>query len=253
MKDSFPIWEISAEQQRGLLIVACVLAVLSLAYASYAARKERDPFPLFVFLGAGFAVLLEPVGDIFTQVVYPQLHQVTLFSAWGRLMPIWMGPNYLFFFCVPVLWILRNLAIAEVSTRKWWLSYFVLVVAVAAFEMPGIAALSWKYYGEIRPLTINSYPLWVGFNNAQCLFSTAVGVRLLRSVGVRGRLSVSMVALVPLIIAGTHIAPSVPIATATHSGDGSAIVQGAAAVTIALNILMVWVGLRVVRATGHMR
>jgi hypothetical protein len=247
MNEQFPLWAVPADKQHGLLVVASVLAVLSFAYAAYIARQERDPYPIFVFVGAGFAVLLEPVGDIFTQVVYPQLEQFSLFSAWGRQIPVWMAPNYLFFFCVPVLVILRKLARPAVSSRAWWLSYFGLAAAVMLFEMPGIAAASWKYYGTNGPVSFNSYPLWVAFNNAQSLFSAAVGVHVLRSIGFRGARSVFLVGFVPLVIAGAHIAASLPVATATHSNASLALVNIAAIVTIGLNILLVWAGLILVR------
>jgi hypothetical protein len=248
MNESFPVWGVPADQQHGLLVTAWLLAAGSLLYSLILARKERDLFPLFVFAGAGLAVLLEPVGDIFTQVVYPHLNQVSLFSAWGRNIPLWMGPNYVFFFCVPVLLFLRYCVRPDISARAWWLTYAALVVLVAASEMPGIAAASWKYYGANPPLSFHTYPVWVGFNNAQCLVSTAVGIYGLRALGIRGARSVLLVALVPLLIAGTHIAPSLPVATATHSNSSSLTVNIAAAVTIALNILMVWVGLQLVRA-----
>ena len=61
--------------------MAIVLAVFSLVYALRMAQKEKDWYPVFVYAGAGLAVLLEPVGDIFTQVVYPQLDQVSAFGA----------------------------------------------------------------------------------------------------------------------------------------------------------------------------
>jgi hypothetical protein len=231
-------------------VVATILAVLSAIYAIHVAQREADAYPLFIFLGAGLAIALEPVGDIFTQVVYPHLEQVSLFSAWGRSMPLWMLPNYLFFFCAPVLWLMRNTIRRDVSATKWWGTYVTLTVLVAAFEMPGINASSWKYYGVVRPWTINTYPIWVAFNNAQCLLSTATAVHLLRRAGVGGTRAYWYIALVPLVIAGSHIAPSLPVATATHSGAGITVVNAAALLTIALNIFLVRVGLLLVQGAA---
>jgi hypothetical protein len=247
MNEEFPLWSVPAEQQRELLIVASVLCVISLAYALYLARRERDPYPLFVFIGAAFAILLEPVGDIFTQVVYPHIDQVSLFTAWGRKLPLWMGPNYAFFFCVPVLLVMHYVLKPGLTVRKWWITYFLIVVGVTAFEQPGIAASSWKYYGQNGPLAINSYPVWVGFNNAQCLLSTAVAIHLFRQIGIRGKQSVLLIFLVPLVIAATHIAASLPVATATRSSENRMLIEAAALLTIFLNCLMVWVGWKAYR------
>lgn len=244
MNEDFPLWSVPAEQQHQLLVVASVLAVVAFLYAAFLSRRERDPWPLCVFLGAGLAILLEPLGDIFTQVVYPHVDQVSLFTAWGRKMPLWMGPNYFFFFSVPLLLIVRHVLQSGLTSRKWWLSYLGLVVFVTVFEQPGIAAASWKYYGQHSPIAFNTYPLWVGFNNAQCLFSTAVGVHVLRAIGLRGVQSLWLALLVPLLIAGTHIAASIPVATATHSSTSQPLIEAAALFTIGLNLLLVWVGYR---------
>jgi hypothetical protein len=253
MNESFPLWSVPASQQSGLLVVAAVLAACSLIYALRRSFCERDLYPLYVFLGAGCAVLLEPIGDIFTQVVYPQVDQISAFSAWGREIPLWMIPNYLFFFCIPVLLLMRFLIRPGMRSRTWWLTYFSLAAFVAVFEMPGINARSWKYYGDPQLLNVNTYPVWVGFNNAQCLVSTAVAVYLLRRTIIHGTRSILLIALVPLIIAATHIAPSLPVATATHSTASSLWMNVAAVVTIALNVMMVWVGLMLIRSAETIR
>jgi len=71
MRDDFPVWGIPAAQQRGLLIVALIFAAVSLVYSLILTQRERDLYPLFVWIGSGLAVFLEPIGDIFSQVVYP--------------------------------------------------------------------------------------------------------------------------------------------------------------------------------------
>src|SRR4030095_1157172 len=42
----FPQWSVPVAQQLGLLRISIVLAVLSLLYALWFARRERDPYPL---------------------------------------------------------------------------------------------------------------------------------------------------------------------------------------------------------------
>ncbi|MET0660270.1 MAG: hypothetical protein ABW110_19170, partial [Steroidobacteraceae bacterium] len=71
MTFDYPSWSTPLEQQRSMLVVASVLMGLALLYAVWTVRKERSPWPIFVFLGAGLSVFYEPLGDILTKVAYP--------------------------------------------------------------------------------------------------------------------------------------------------------------------------------------
>jgi hypothetical protein len=48
MNEEFPLWAIPAEQQQSLLTTAWVLCGVSFLFALYLARKERDPYPVWV-------------------------------------------------------------------------------------------------------------------------------------------------------------------------------------------------------------
>lgn len=246
----FPLWSIPAAQQIGTLWVASVLALLSLLYAAWMTRRLRDPFPLALFLGAACSVVYEPLGDILTKVAYPPLDQISLMTAFGRPVPLWMLPNYAFFFCVPVLLLLHYVVRPDVTARRWWLSYAGIALFVALFEQPGINADNWRYYATNQALSINSYPLWVAFANAQSLFMIATGIALLRRRVITPRLSFLFVPIVPMLFVGSHVGAALPISAALYSTDNRLIVNAAALLAILMCLLTVWIAGRLVRGDG---
>jgi hypothetical protein len=242
----YPSWSIPMEQQQSLLTVACVLALISLIYASWFAHRERSLFPIFVFIGAGFSVVYEPMGDLLTKVAYPPLDQISLFTSFGRPTPLWMLPNYVFFFCTPVLLLLQFVVRPGVTPLRWWLAYFGVVLFVTVFEQPGIANESWRYYGTHEAMSINSYPFWVGFVNAQSLFIIAAGVHLLRHFVLPKGGTFLLVLLVPILFVGSHVGVSMPVTSATFTTQNLLIVNAAAVLTAFMACLTVWISFKLV-------
>jgi len=162
-------------------------------------------------------------------------------------MPLWLIPNYLFLFSMPVLLMIRYLVRPDVSSRAWWVTYLLLALFVGAMELPGIHASSWRYYADPGLLNFQTYPLWVAFNNAECLLSTAVFIYLLHNTVIGKSRAALFFILTPIIVCASHIAPSIPIATAAHSGADPALLNLAAAMTVGLDFFLVWLGLVLIR------
>lgn len=242
----YPSWSIPAEQQDGLLLVASILFVAAILYAAWFSYRERSLYPVFLFIGAGFGLIYEPLGDVLTKVAYAPLEQVSFFTSFGRPIPLWMVPNYFFFFSLPVILLLQFIVREDTSPRKWWLSYFGIVVFVTLFEQPGIANESWRYYGTHEAIAINTYPIWVGFVNAQSLFVIASGVYFLRRNVLAEKQSFLFVFLVPILFVGSHVAVSMPISSASFTTQNLVIVNAAALLTIFMACLSVWVSYRLV-------
>ncbi|MET0983802.1 MAG: hypothetical protein ABW034_00200 [Steroidobacteraceae bacterium] len=243
----YPSWSTPLEQQRGLLTVALITMGLSLAYSLWLARKERSLWPLFVFLGAGCSVFYEPLGDILTKVAYPPLDELRLLEAFGRVLPLWMGPNYFFFFCVPVLLLLNFVVKEGVAPRRWWMTYIGLVLFVTVFEQPGIKADAWRYYGSNQALSLNTYPLWVGFVNAQSLFVMASGVYGFRRLFHKAWHSVLLILLMPTLLVASHVGISWPVSSALYSTDNVTIVNSAALLTVVMCFVSVAACLQALR------
>lgn len=239
----FPAWSVPVEQQMGLFNVAVVLAIIAAIYALWRSAKMRSPYPIFVFLGAGFSILYEPLGDILTKVAYAPIDQISIMTAFGRPTPLWMLPNYLFFFSLPSLLLEQFLMRPSVSARAWWLTYFGVAMFVAVFEQPGINSGVWRYYGT-QAFSINSYPVWVAFANAGSLFWIAAAVALLRRTIVPPALSFLFVPIVPIVFIGTHVGGTLPVAAAIYSTTNQTIIDLAAVLAIAMCIMNVWIAHR---------
>lgn len=247
----YPSWSIPAEQQNGLMTVAVVLAIVAMLYAAWFSYRERSLYPVFLFIGAGAGVIYEPLGDVLTKVAYAPLEQVSLFTSFGRPTPLWMVPNYFFFFSVPVILLLQFVVRKDTSPKKWWLTYFGIVAFVTLFEQPGISNASWRYYDTHGAFSINTYPIWVGFVNAQSLYAIASGVYLLRHSVISERHSFLFVFLVPILFVGSHVSVAMPISSASFTTQNLVIVNAAAFLTILMACLSVWVGYKLVSICGH--
>lgn len=234
-----PQWSTDPAQQFSLLMVASVLCLLCLAVAGWRAWTEKHPWPLFVFLGAGCALIYEPLGDVLSKVAYPSLDP-SVFTVFGRTIPVWMVPNYFFFMGLPVLLLLRYVVRPGVSAQRWWGTYAGLVLAVGLFEQPGIAASAWKYFDPIQAFSVNTYPIWVAFANAQALFVMSFGVRAFRSVAPGKTASAALVLIVPGLLAASHAGVSLPVSSAMYGTTNLAIINIAALVTIGACILAMW-------------
>jgi len=237
---NFPAWSIPQEQQVGILAVACTLAVASLIYALWFSSHERSKYPIFIFLGAGLSVLYEPMGDVFTKVAYPPLEQISLFTSFGRPTPLWLLPNYFFFFCVPVLLFIQ-FVLQKFTIKRMWVAYGALVLFVGLFEQPGIVGDYWRYYGEVEAFSLNTYPVWVAFVNAHSIAMIATGVYLLRKHVLPERMSFLFIVLVPVLFVGNHIAPALPIVSALYTTTNLLLVNLAAILTISICVINVWI------------
>lgn len=240
---AFPAWSIPVEQQMGLFKVTVVLAVIAAIYALWRTMRVRHPYPLFVFLGAGFSILYEPLGDILTKVAYAPVDQVSIMTAFGRPTPLWMLPNYLFFFSLPALLLEQFVVKPGTTPRKYWLTFIGVALFVAVFEQPGINGDIWRYYGT-QAFSINSYPVWVAFANAASLFVIAAAVAMLRRTIITPGLALLFVPIVPIVFIGTHVGGTLPIGAALYSTSNQMILDLAALLSMAICTMIVWLAYR---------
>jgi hypothetical protein len=240
----YPYWSTPISQQVNLFHTAMVLAIVTSFACLWLSYRERNPWRLYVLLGACFCVLYEPLGDVLTAVAYPPGDdEMRLFATYGRNIPSWMLPNYIFFITAPLLLINRFLIVRFVSLRTWLIAFLGIALFMGIFEQPGIKADAWRYYASNGPLAINTYPLWVAFANAQAALLVATAVYLLRKLILPRTLQGAIALLLPLVFAGSHVSASLVPSVAQYSSAGRSLVNAAAATAVVVslvNVLVCW-------------
>lgn len=144
-----------------LTIVTAVVAVLAVGYALLRLIKHRDPVFLYFVIGGAIASLIEPIVDILGLIYMPEKGAHTLFTFFGRGMPLFnpisytaaMGPLAYFVY----RYFQRGITPSR-ALRAWG------VIAVINFvnETPAVAFHIYTYYGN-QPLNPWGFPLWVAF------------------------------------------------------------------------------------------
>jgi hypothetical protein len=235
-----PSFYISDTLHTGLTIFMFVGAALVLMYAVKLARSRNQSYPLYVCLGSALAAFYEPLGDLFAHIAYFDAGNLQYVNAFGNAVPLFALPGYVISFGLPILIITAKLE-SGISQKEWMLMFFGTVFATALFELPFLHAGVHNYYGDNQPFKIIGYPVWMAFPNALAPFAAISVVHLALKTSVFVRHPVLFVAVVPGVIAGSHLAVSLPFATAINGPNSLLTVNLAAIASILLAILYSWI------------
>jgi hypothetical protein len=163
-----------------------IAALAALVYCAKVARRQRSPWPLFVFGGAALTVVYEPFNNFLAHCVWAEQGQNTVFTLFGRDMPLAACFVYMFYFAWPITWLVQRFE-EGITTRQLRKYYGIGVVLCAAFEPlfcnGAIGIQWWHYYGDAagaQPLAFTGLPMWWWFVNPMCLFAAAAVFHLLR-------------------------------------------------------------------------
>jgi len=144
----------------GLWVPAMVMFVAAAVYW----RRSGSPVYLLGMVGGLIAALNEPIADVLVMCYHAEIGQWTVFSAFGRDIPVWAIGCYPVYFgglSLLVYTLLRR----GVTRRTYWLGVGVVVLGNVAFEWPVLAAHMYLYYGD-QPYRILGFPVLLGALNA---------------------------------------------------------------------------------------
>jgi hypothetical protein len=175
--EPLPVWQANSGAQSILTFVFGAAALVTFLYCARTARQVGRPWPVFVAFGAGLAVIYEPMNNLLLHLGYPA-NQDTLITIFGRDIPIHIGFVYIFYFALPVTYLMRRFE-AGITRNELARSYVVGLVLCAAFEPPFIQMDMWRYVGD-QPLNFTGLPLFWWFVNATSVFATAAILQGLR-------------------------------------------------------------------------
>jgi hypothetical protein len=231
-----PVWNASRTGQLALDVLFGAAALATLAYCLRAAYRERATWPLYVFVGASLCILYEPFNNVLAHCAYPA-NQTTELSALGRHIPLFIGFVYMFYFGIPVTWLMSRFA-AGVTRRQLGTYYAIAVTACGAFEPIFAHQRMWRYYGPNQALDFTGMPMFWWFANAMCIFAIAAGLHGLRThVLDRPRQHAVFALGVPLGLFAAHGSASIPVFIAMSGGASRTWSTVASLATIALSLL----------------
>ena len=235
-----PHFTISDQQEVYATVFMGLLFLLSLTYSVRTAVRRRSRFPLYMFLGAGLGVYLEPYVDTMGLCMFPD-ETLPWISALGRDIPMYAGLCYFAYFCAPALWVMGRIE-KGITTRQWFSAYLGTVATCLVFELIPIHLNWWIYYQDNQPLKIlGLLPLWWGFLNAHCLFVVATVCALLRRhVLTDDRRSLLLVPVVPITMYASYAAAT-PIFLALNSTNDRTATTLLSLVAIGVALMSMWI------------
>ena len=224
--------------QTVLIVLMAAMAAIVIAYLFSLAWRTRNPVPVYLLIGGALAIAYEPLGDSLVLAYYPEVHQETWVSLFGRDIPAFTGLLYFWYMC-PFVILFSRIADHGFTARRWWTLVASSFAFVALFEIVWMAFDNpWLYYGH-QSMVIADLPLHVPFTYTTFLIALGSGIYGLTKF-IEPRFHWLVIPAVPVLLAGSHAAASLPAATALYStNDGTLIWLGSMG-SIVLSVLIWW-------------
>ena len=221
----------------GFLLAVTVAAIGGIVYAWIYGRRVKSWLPLACMVGGGLTTILEPLIDAHLQVWWSAHDQPTLFTSWGRDIPLFLLPAVVWYFGVGVLLRLHMLKKYREKAPLWWI-YSIEVLMAYMVEPPAIALGLWHYYGEQGP-RLFGYPIWWPFVGGAC--GCFAGTLLYKMEPyLPGWRQGFAVLLLPMAVAAIYWATGWPMFFALNLESPAWVVYCTAALSIALAFSVVW-------------
>lgn len=237
-----PIIEQTMQTHVWVLALFCLFALIGLVYSLRLVRANKSLYPLYVYFGIGFACIYEPLGDLLIHVTYAEVGQINIWRAFGYNVALWVFPCYLFIGGWPANWMLNRLR--QGVTFRWWMrSFFIFVLAMYAFEIPGLhlAGRQWEYYGP-QPLVLFDYPMPMAFTNASAfIFVTAALAKLLLSHEFIQRRPMLLVPLMAMIFPCASASAIYPWGYAINATDNQFLINLGGILSMLVSVFQVWI------------
>ena len=216
----------------GAMAAIVIAALVTLAW------RDRDPVPVYLLIGGALAIAYEPLGDSLVLAYYPEVHQETWVSLFGRDIPAFTGLLYFWYMC-PFVLIFRRIADAGFTVRRWWALVASSFAFVALYEVFWMALDNpWLYYGK-QSMVILQLPLHVPFTYTTFLVGLGAGIYGLTRF-TEPRYHWLVIPAVPVLLTASHAAAALPAAAALYStNDGTLIWLGSVG-SIVLSVLIWW-------------
>jgi hypothetical protein len=217
----------------GLTAVILVLAIRM-------GMRERTPFYLFMVLAAAVGAFGEPLYDVaFMLYFYSTSGMLTHFTAFDIPQPIWTHSGYVVLYAVAAIFFAREIWRGTVTRNKLFIFAGIELAMSAAFEMFGINAGTYSYWGP-HVLRIFNYPLVIGILEAAQVICFTVAASQLRVRTTASWQLLGVFVVFPVTFFGANFGAGMPTIIALHAkGTSTALIMACTLVSIALAVALV--------------
>jgi len=197
-----------------------ILTVALLVVAVQLGRREKGtPFYVYMVLASMVAALAEPLYDVgFALYFYSQKGMHHTFTAFGVPQPVWAYSGYAVLYAAPAIYINRKLARGKLDRRELLPVAGVIFLMSCAFEMIGINAGTYTYWGP-HVLRIFKYPLVIGVLETAQVVCFSIAAAELRK---RARSSLDLLglfAIFPVTMFGANFGAGAAVIIGIHLGN----------------------------------
>jgi hypothetical protein len=216
------------------------LTVVVLALAIRMGMRERTPFYALMVLAAMVGAFGEPLYDVAMMLYfYSTPGMFTHFTAFDIPQPIWTHSGYVVLYAVAAVFFARAIWRGTVTRRRLFIFAGIELAMSAAFEIFGINAGTYSYWGP-HVLRIFNYPLVIGILEAAQVICFTVVAAQLRARTTESWQLLGVFVIFPVTFFGANFGAGMPTIIALHTKDTStALIMACTLVSIALAVALV--------------
>lgn len=202
--------------------VSWPLTALLILVAIRMGMRDRTPFYALIVVAALVGAFAEPLYDVAMMLYfYSTEGMVTHFTAFDIPQPIWTHSGYAVLYAAAALFITRAIWRGTVTRGKLFAFAGLELAMSCAFEMFGINAGAYSYWGP-HVLRIFNYPLVIGVLEAAQVICFSVLASQLRSRATAKWQLLGLIALFPFTFFGANFGAGWPMIISLHAEHTSA-------------------------------
>jgi hypothetical protein len=199
----YPVYGIPDHIENWATLIAAAGAVGALLFCIRHSLTRRSPLALFLYVGAGVTIFIEPFPDVLGKAVFAEVNRIPWTGGLGRQIPMYVGLIYLFYL-TPVYVLLLDAFERGLAASRLLAIYLAVALGACVFEFVPMHYDLWRYYGS-QGLHLGRVPIWWGFINMHGVVATAVALHFILKVLPRNR-QFAIIPLMPPLYVGTHTA-----------------------------------------------
>ena len=232
--------DLNTTTQAILTYASWILTVGIFGYAVWLGRRERTPLYAFMVLAAMVGAFAEPLYDVAMMLYfYSGPDMWTHFTAFDIPQPIWTHSGYVVLYATAAVLLVQRINSGGMTIRRVYLWAGVELTMSCAFEIYGINAGAYTYWGP-HAFRIFNYPLVIGVLEASQVICFAVGAALLRSRSGKTWPLLGVFVLFPCTFFMANFGAGWPTIIALHAANTSpALVMVATTLSICLAVALV--------------